>query len=53
MGASVGPPDGASIVHRWKNDLLIHQISVSDGKATPGLGEHILLPVFGQFFKPD
>ena len=50
MGASIGTPDGAGVVHRWKNDLLIQQNSVSDGKATPCLGEYIVLLVFGQLF---
>ena len=50
MGASIRPPDGASLVHRRKNDLHIQQSSVSDGKVTSCLGEDIILPVFGQPF---
>jgi hypothetical protein len=50
MGANIRPPDGASVVHRRKNDLLIQQRSVSDGKVTPCLGEDIIHPVFGQLF---
>jgi hypothetical protein len=30
MGASIRPPDGASVVYRRKNDLLIKQSSISD-----------------------
>lgn len=50
MAAGIGPPDGANVIHRWKNDLLIQYSFVSDGKATPCLGEDIILPVFGQLF---
>jgi len=48
MGAIIGTPDGATLLHRWKNGLFIQQSSVSDGKATPYLGEDVILPVFGQ-----
>lgn len=49
IGAIIGTPDGATVLHLWKNDLFIQQSSVSDGMASPYLVEYILLPIFGRF----
>jgi len=34
MGASEGPPGGASILHDWMHKLLVQQNYIRDGKST-------------------